>query len=76
MNKKKNEKEMVLCPVARFFRDLEMASGKKSTFLEHLTKSQLEFFKAIKTLLDERIKDLEKQGSHKAKKKMTKIKVE
>lgn len=76
MNKKKDEKEMVLCPVGMFFRDLERALGKKSKLFEHLTQSQVEFLKAIRSLLDVRIEDLEKKASQKAKKKMTKIKVE
>jgi hypothetical protein len=79
MGKGKNEKEikeMVLCPVGKFFSDLQNASGKKSKFFEHLTQSRVEFLKAIKSLVDERIEDLEKRVSHKAKKKMTKIKVE
>ena len=72
----KNEDEMVLCPVGRFFLDLEKASGKKSKFFEHLIRSRVEFLKAIRSLVDERIEGLEKKGSTKGSKKMTKIKVE
>ena len=73
-DKDKNEK--VSCPVGRFFLDLEKASGNKSKFLEHLFRSKLEFLKAVKYLVDDKIEDLEKKGSAKGKKKATKIRVE
>jgi hypothetical protein len=76
MGKEKAEKEMVLCPVGRFFSDLEKASGKKSRFFEHLTQSRVEFLKAVRSLVDEKIEDLEKKGASKGKKRVTKIKVE
>ena len=76
MAKQRNEKEMVSCPVGRFFLDLEKACGKKSKFFEHIAQSRMEFLKAVRSLLDEKIEDLEKKGSGKATKRMTKIKVE
>ena len=76
MGKAKEEKEMVLCPVGRFFSDLEKAAGRKSAFFQHLTRSRIEFLKAVKSLLDEKIEGLEKKGSRTGGKKMTKIKVE
>jgi preprotein translocase subunit Sec63 len=76
MGKEKNEKEIVMCPVGRFFQDLEKAAGKKSEFTEHMTQACIEFLKAIRSLADERIKDFEKKDSAKGKKKATKIKVE
>lgn len=76
MGKKKDEKEMVLCPVGRFFVDLEKVCTKKSKFFDHLTGSRVEFLKAIRSLVDEKIEDLEKKGPAKARKKVTKIKVE
>jgi len=76
MGKEKVEKEMVLCPVGRFFLDLEKASGKKSKFFEHLTQSRVEFLKAVRSLVDEKIEDLEKKGTARGKKRVTKIKVE
>ena len=50
--------------------------SKKSQFFEHINKSKMEFLKAIKSLVDEKIEDLEKKDSSKQKKKATKIKVE
>ena len=73
---KRHEEEMVVCPVGRFFLDLERMSGKKSKFFEHMNKSRIEFLKAIRSIVDDRIEDLEKKESKKGKKKMTKIKVE
>ena len=67
---------MVVCPVGKFFTDLEDVMGKKSKFFEHMTRSKVEFLKGIRSLLDERIEHYEKKGSKKSGKKMTKIKVE
>jgi len=73
--KEKDEKEMAFCPVGRFFSDLEKVRGEKSQFFGHLNQSRIEFLKAIRSLLDEKIENFEKKGSPKASKKMTKIKV-
>jgi len=73
-NKKKND--MVLCPVGRFFQDLEENMGKDSRFYEHLSRSRIEFLRAIKTLIDNRIEILEKKTGHKGKKKIDKINVD
>jgi len=75
MAKEKKEKEMVLCPVGKFFLDLQNASGKKSEFFDHLSRSRIEFLKAIRSLVDEKLEDFEKKSA-KGKKKVTKIKVE
>jgi hypothetical protein len=76
MVKDKDKREMAMCPVGRFFSDLEKVSWEKSKFFQHLNQSRVEFLKAIRSLVDERIESLEKKGSPKARKKMTKIKVE
>ena len=74
--KNNNKNERVSCPVGRFFSDLEKASGNKSLVLEHLSRSKLEFLKAVKYLVDDKIEDLEKRGTVKGKKRATKIRVE
>jgi hypothetical protein len=74
MAKEKKEEQVVLCPVGRFFRDLEEARGKKSEFAEHLNQSRIELLKAIRSLVDEGIERLEKKRSGKGK-KVTKIEV-
>ena len=76
MEKEKREKETIICPVGQFFLELERVSGKKSQFFKHLNQSRVEFLKAIRSLVDERIEGLEKKSFTKAGKKMTKIKVE
>ena len=76
MAEKKSEQETTGCPVGSFFEDLEKAFGKKSPFFEHMTQSKLEFMKGIRSLLDERIENLEKKRYGNPGKKMTKIKVE
>ena len=76
MTAKKNNEQMVVCPVGKFFTDLEDVMGKKSKFFEHMTRSKVEFLKGIRTLLDERIDHYEKKGSKKTDKKMTKIKID
>lgn len=76
MAEKKNKEQMVVCPVGKFFMDLESIMGKKSKFFEHMTRSRVEFLKGIRSLLDERIDYYEKKGSKKSGKKMTKITVE
>ena len=76
MERKKSEDEVFVCPVGRFFSDLEKASRRKSKFFEHMNLSRVEFLKGIRSLVDEKIEDLEKKGSSKKDKKATKIKVE
>ena len=75
MAAKKSESQMVICPVGKFFMDLENVFGKKSDFFKYMTQSRIEFLKAMRALLDERIDTLAKEKSPKKKKRMTKIKV-
>ena len=76
MGKETDEGQTVMCPVGRFFSDLERVSGEKSKFFEHLNQSRVEFLKAIRSLVDERIDNLETKSKKKTGKKGTKIKVE
>jgi hypothetical protein len=76
MGKKHHDEEMVICPVGRFFMDLEKASAKKSKFFEHLDRSRVEFLKALRSLLDESIEHLEKRERSGRGKKATKIDIE
>jgi hypothetical protein len=73
---KQREEEMVVCPVGRFFLDLQRGSLRKSKFFEHLDLSRIEFLKAIRSLIDERIEGLEEKKSSRQEKKATKIKIE
>ncbi|MCF8120132.1 MAG: hypothetical protein K9L83_07980 [Deltaproteobacteria bacterium] len=78
MTKTKSEEKAhtVLCPVGRFFADLEKASGKDSAFFEHMKKSRVEFLKGIRSLVDERIEAIEKKGASGDKRKATRVQVE
>ena len=73
---KKSKEETAGCPVGSFFRDIDEFFGKKSKFFEHMNQAKVEFLKGIRSLLDERIDNLEKKRSGKSGKRMTKIKVE
>ncbi len=73
---KKKEEEMVMCPVGKFFMDLQKISRPKSKFFEHMDLSRIEFLKAIRTLVDERIEGLEEKKRSKQGKKATKINIE
>ncbi len=76
MSKEKHEEKVMMCPVGRFFADLQLPSGKKSNFFKHLDKSRVEFLKALRSLVDDRIEAIEKGESKKKKKRATKINVE
>ncbi len=76
MPRKMNEEEGFSCPVGGFFADMEKVFGKKSKFFEHMGRSQAEFLKAVRSLIDERIEGLEKKGAAKPGRKRTKIQVE
>jgi hypothetical protein len=72
---KQKEEEMVMCPVGKFFLDLQKGSRKKSKFFEHLDLSRIEFLKAMRSLIDDRIEGLEEKKSSRQEKKATKIEV-
>ena len=61
MAAKKSDPQMVICPVGKFFMDIENVFGKKSDFSKYMTRSRIEFLKAMRALLDEHIDDLEKK---------------
>ena len=76
MAKEKDRDERLSCPVGRFFLDLEKVSGNRSKVFKHLSRSKLEFLKAMKYLIDDGIANLEKREKTRRKKKATKITVE
>ena len=61
MPKEKEKPEVLSCPVARFFSEMEKTYGGKSTFFSHLHQSQIEFLKAVRSLVDDRIDDAGKK---------------
>ncbi|RLB11629.1 MAG: hypothetical protein DRG27_00805 [Deltaproteobacteria bacterium] len=69
--KEMETREQIVCPIGRLFADFFVQ--KDSPFFEHLTRSKIEFLKAIKCIIDQKIEQLEKRTE---KKKATKIEVE
>ncbi|MBN2063132.1 MAG: hypothetical protein JW882_22195 [Deltaproteobacteria bacterium] len=76
MGKEKERCDTVSCPLGRVFVDIEKSFGKNSSFYEHFGRSQVEFLKAIRSLVDKKIQDLEKKGGGKKREKVTKIDIE
>jgi hypothetical protein len=76
MDKNRGENNGILCPVGRFFLNMEEYFGQKSDFLLHMNKSRIEFLKGIRSLLDERIKNLEKRETPVKERKADRIKVD
>jgi hypothetical protein len=76
MKKENTKDEVFSCPVGRLFSDFEKAMGKNSDFLDHFMKSHVEFLKAVRSLLDNRIERMDEKRPGKKEKKATKIKVE
>lgn len=77
-NTKENPKDehLLSCPVATLFTELQELLGAKSSFFKHMNQSRIEFLKALRSLLDERIESLEKRASGRPPRKKTKIRVE
>ena len=71
-----NKEAAVGCPVGCFLRDVEKTFGKRSKFIDHMTQSRIEVLKGIRSLVDERIEQLDKRKSSKTKRKATKVKVD
>jgi hypothetical protein len=76
MAKKKEKTETMICPVGQFFMDLKKGPWDDSEFVAHLDRSRIEFLKAIRSLIDDRIDNMEKKRKGRSKKKATKIDVE
>ena len=77
MAKERNvERESFTCPVGKFFKDFDQKWKGGSGFFEHMNLSRIEFLKAIRSLVDERIEKLEKCAQPPEEKKATKIKIE
>lgn len=76
MSEKTNEEQDVfVCPVGKFFQELGKGMGKKSDFQKHLSLSRIEFLKAIRALVDERIESIEGRNSEPGQ-RATRIEVE
>ncbi|MBW2708882.1 MAG: hypothetical protein JRD04_06315 [Deltaproteobacteria bacterium] len=65
-----------LCSLGKFLRGLEDLAKNAPEFRKHLDRSHLELLKAVKTLLDSKIKNLEKRDMPGKKKVARKITIE
>jgi len=74
--KQEERRAEMVCPVGRFFSRLQKASHAMPQFTEHLSRSRIEFLKALKCLIDERIEALEREEVPRGQKKTTRITVE
>jgi len=70
------EREEFTCPVGRFFMGFERKWKDSSGFFEHMNLSRIEFLKAIRSLVDEKIEKLEKCAHDPEEKKATRIEIE
>lgn len=78
MAKKKSETggAKALCPLGKLFQGLEELSKNAPEFRRHLDRSHLELLKAVKTLVDSKIKNLEKKNTPGKRKVARKITIE
>lgn len=76
MSSVNSKEDMCRCPVGSFMRDVEKTFGKKSKFVDHMTQSRIEVLKAVRSLVDERIDELDRKKSASGKKRMTKVEVD
>ena len=78
MGRKKTDAcdEKTLCPLGKIFQGFEDLSKNAPEFKKHLDRSRLELLKAVKTLVDSKIKNLEKKNTTGKKKTARKITIE
>jgi len=62
--------------LGRFFSWMEGKVIPHSEFREHMNKSRVEFLRGIRSLIDQKIGDLEKKESKGPRKRATRVKVE
>jgi hypothetical protein len=73
---KKNAAPPAGCPVGRLLQDFDRTFGESSAFGTHLRNAQLEFLKAVRTFIDERIATMETPAPPKRSKRMTKVTID
>lgn len=66
----------LLCPFCQFLAALHRLAGPESEFYRHLQMSRVEFYKALRSLIDQRIATLEKATQAKSQQGYRHIKVE
>jgi hypothetical protein len=75
-NTKEKKESHTTCPICELFDLGSKVFGKESEFFEHITNARIEFLKAIRSVLDKRIKSLEKDKEKEKKHKYSKIAVQ
>ena len=78
MGRKKTDAcdEKTVCSLGKIFKGLEGLSENAPEFKKHLDRSRLELLKAVKTLVDSKIKNLEKKNTPGKRKVVRKITIE
>jgi hypothetical protein len=76
MNQSKEREGHFICPVGKLFSEIDRISRRDSEFMKHMKIARIEFLKAIRSIIDEKIQSLEKNIRTKTKKKATRIEVE
>ena len=74
--KRETDDAKTFCLFGKLSQGLEDFSKKAPEFRKHLDRSHLELLKAIKTLVDSKIKNLEKQNTPGKRKVARKITIE
>jgi len=62
------EKEETFCPFCLFMRCISLKQKKYEKFFDHLRKAKIEVLEAFKSLIEERIAEIEKGKKKKAEK--------
>jgi hypothetical protein len=65
-----------LCPFCQLYAGLIRLADPQSEFCRHLQMARVEFYKALRSLIDQRLDTLEKAAQASSKKGFKKIKVE
>lgn len=65
-----------LCPFCQLYAGLMSLAGPQSEFCRHLQMARVEFYKAVRALIDQRLATLEKAAQAGSEKRFKKIKVE
>ena len=73
MAKQANECSEVKCPVYEILDRLSAVGKCSSDFMDHLKKARVELLLAVRSIIDQRVADLTKEG--KAKPRARRIKV-
>lgn len=73
MNKDRYDTSTDSCPIGRFLGRVEKAFDQKSNFFKHLNQSQIEFLRAVQSLVNGRIETLEEKMKPGEKDSRTKV---